>query len=63
MCYDFYMRIFIMLIFILLLVLFGGIAMYRLVGEDNIWVCNKGQWEKRGNPLVPPPSEPCWSTN
>jgi spore germination protein GerM len=35
---------------------------YKLFIPQSGWKCNQGNWEKFGNPTLPPPNKPCQTT-
>ena len=48
-------------ILLIVLILFIGLVGLRfiLVGNEDTWICENGEWVKHGNPSAPKPVEDC----
>ncbi len=44
---------------IILILLVAAVLALLLRGDEDTWICEKGQWIKHGNPTKPMPAEPC----
>lgn len=49
------------LIFVFILFSIGGVFALRffLGGDEDTWICQKGEWVKHGNPAVQKPETIC----
>lgn len=43
----------------LFVVIFIAFVILQIRGEEDIWLCQNGQWVKHGNPQAPMPTTPC----
>jgi spore germination protein GerM len=53
-------------IYVILVVLIVAAAIIfgaRFLSGEDSWICDNGEWVKRGNPSAPRPTEPCGKKN
>lgn len=43
----------------ILVAVFVVIILVRIFSGEDTWICNKGKWEKHGNPANPKPTAVC----
>lgn len=49
------------IVLIVLLLLFGAIALIKVLSDEDDWICDNGSWVKHGSPSSAMPSTPCES--